>query len=314
MRFGLHTGQHHVSFPELLSLWRSADGWGFDACYVFDHFVPLHSDVEAFLPEEASAADGPCLEGVASLAALARAVPRVAAGLMVAAVGYRTPGQLAHALSAIVQAAPGRIEIGIGAGWFEREYRAFGLPFTGARDRMDDLERALAAFAAWLRGDEANVPGVAEGASLPPMRPSPRLWVAGVGEKRLLPLAARYADSWNAMYLSPDEYRAKVEVLFERCELAGRNPATLERSIALRAFCARDPRAARGALEGWAAERGRDPHRLAARSLVGTPADCAGTLRAYEEAGATHVAVMAHPPYDRDGLELFASDVIPAFR
>jgi len=314
MRFGLHTGQHHVPFRELRSLWGSAADWGFDACYVFDHFVPLHSDVEAFLPEEADAADGPCLEGVATLAALARTVPRIGVGLMVAAVSYRSPGMLAHAAATIAQAAPGRVEIGIGGGWFEREYGAFGVPFPGARERMDALERALEAFVAWMRGDVATVPGVAEEAPLLPMRPSPRLWVAGIGEKRLLPLAARYADSWNAMYLTPEEYRTKVEVLMERCEAVRRSPATLERSIALRAFCARDPAAARRGLEAWAAARGRDPERLAARSLVGTPEKCAERLRSYAEAGATHVAIMAHPPYDRAGLELFAAGVIPSFR
>jgi alkanesulfonate monooxygenase SsuD/methylene tetrahydromethanopterin reductase-like flavin-dependent oxidoreductase (luciferase family) len=314
VRFGLHTGPHHVSFAELSSLWRSAEEWGFDACYVFDHFVPLHSDVEAFLPEEANAPDGPCLEGVASLAALARAVPRIGVGLMVAAVGYRSPGQLAHAVATIAQAAPGRVEIGIGAGWFEREYRAFGVPFPAARERMDQLEGALEALAAWMRGDAAAVRGVAVDAPLPQLQPSPRLWVAGVGEKRLLPLAARYADSWNAMYLTPEEYRAKVEILLERCEAGRRNPATLERSIALRAFCAREPTKARSALEAWAAARGRDPERLAVRSLVGSPAECAEQLRRYEEAGATHVAVMAHPPYDSAGLELFAAEVMPAFR
>jgi alkanesulfonate monooxygenase SsuD/methylene tetrahydromethanopterin reductase-like flavin-dependent oxidoreductase (luciferase family) len=314
VRFGLHTGQHHVPFEELVTLWRFAADAGFDACYVFDHFVPLHSDVEAFLPEEAADPRGPCLEGLTALAALARAVPRIGVGLMVAAVGYRSPGVLAHAVSTLSQAAPGRIEIGIGAGWFEREYRAFDLPFPHAAARMDALERALEAFAAWMRGEEADVPGVAEHAQLMPMRPAPRLWVAGLGEKRLLPLAARYADSWNAMYLTPPEYRAKVDVLLERCDAIRRNPATLERSIALRLFCARDPAHARRALEAWANGRDRDPERLAARSLVGTPAECGEQLARYAEAGATHVAVMAHPPYDRAGIELFASEAVPALR
>jgi len=314
VRFGLHTGQHHVTFPDLLSLWRSAGEWGFDACYVFDHFVPLHSDIDAFLPEEADRPDGPCLEATGLLAALARAVPTIGVGLMVAGVGYRAPGQLAHAASTIAAAAQGRLEIGIGAGWYEREYRAFGLPFPPARDRLDALERALQAFAAWWSGDEATVPGVAQDAPLPSMRPAPRLWVAGTGEKRILPLAARYADSWNAMYLTPEEFGAKVEVLLERCEAAGRNPQRLERSIALRAFCATDGSRARDALAAWAAARGRDPERAAARSLVGTPSECARQIARYHDAGATHLAVMAHPPYDRDGLALLAAETFPAFR
>jgi len=298
----------------LLALWRDVEAWGFDACYVFDHFQPLHSDVEGFLPEETDRPDGPCLEATTTLMALARGVPRVGVGLMVAAVGYRAPGQLAHAVSTLAAAAPGRLEIGIGAGWFEPTYRAFGLPYPPARERMDQLERALDAFSAWLQGESATVPGVAESASLPPMRPPPRLWVAGTGERRLLPIAARYADSWNAMYLTPEEYRAKVESLLARCDEIGRDHVTLERSIALRAFCASNSRAARSALQAWAEARGRDPERLAARSLVGTPGECVDQIESYSEAGATHVAVMAHTPYDREGLELLAQEVFPSFR
>lgn len=314
MRFGLHTGQHRVPFSELRDLWRDAAAWGFDACYVFDHLQPLHSDVEGFLPEETDRPDGPCLEATTTLAALARSVPRIGVGLMVAAVGYRPPGQLAHAVSTLAAAAPGRLEIGVGAGWFEPTYRSFGMPFPPPRERMAQLERALRAFAAWFRGEDATVPGVAEDAPLPRMRPIPRLWVAGTGERRLLPLAARYADSWNAMYLTPDEYRTKVESLLERCDEIGRNPATLERSIALRAFCSADGAAARSALDAWARSRGRDPERVAARSLVGTPAACAEQIGAYSDAGATHVAVMAHTPYDLGGLELLTAEVFPAFR
>ncbi len=297
MRFGLHSGQHHVSFSDLLSLWSDAAAWGFDACYVFDHFVPLHSDVESFLPEEADRPDGPCLEATVTLAALARAVPRVGVGVMVAGVGYRAPASFVHTARTIAQAAgPGRLEIGIGAGWFEPEYRAFGLPFPPAGDRMDQLERALEAFVA-AREDGLDV----------------RIWVAGTGEKRLLPLAARFADSWNAMYLTPDEFGTKVDVLRARSGEAGRRDE-IERSIALRAFCARDAGSARNALANQARRRGRDPERLAARSLVGSPVECAAQLARYVEAGATHLAVMVHPSYDREGLALLTEEVFPAFR
>lgn len=295
MRFGLHSGQHHLTFPALRALWSDAAAWGFDACYVFDHFVPLHSDVEAFFPEEADRPEGPCLEATVTLAALARAVPRVGVGVMVAGVGYRAPGLFVQTARTLVQAAGrARLEIGIGGGWFEPEYEAFGMPFPPARVRMDQLEAALQAFR------EAQLDA--------------RLWVAGTGERRLIPLAARYADAWNAMYLTPDEFRGKVAVLERSCEETERDPGTVERSIALRAFCARDGAAARHALEEQARRRGRDPRRLAERSLVGTPEECGEQLGRYRDAGATHVAVMVHPPYDRDGLVLLTEQVFPAFK
>lgn len=298
MRFGLHTGQHQVAFTELRDLWRDASAWGFDACYLFDHIVPLHSGVEGFLPEEALSPDGSCLEGVAALAALGRAVSGVSVGIMVAGVGYRSPGYLAHAVATLAQAAPGRLEIGVGAGWFESDYRIMGLPFPPARERLDALDEALQLLRASFRSVE----------------PAPRLWVAGVGERRTIPLAARYADSWNAMYLTPEEYARKVAALESACVAAGRDPAAVERSIALRAFCDRDRARAARALEAWAHARGREPERLEARSLVGTPPECAEQLSRYAEAGATHCAVMAHPPYDRAGLELLAGECFPLAR
>jgi alkanesulfonate monooxygenase SsuD/methylene tetrahydromethanopterin reductase-like flavin-dependent oxidoreductase (luciferase family) len=293
MRFGLHTGQHQTSYAEIRDLWRDAAVWGFDACYVFDHVVPLYSDVEAFLPEEALGPDGPCLEGFTTLAALGRDVPGVNVGLMVAAVSYRAPSLLTHIASTLAGAAPDRYEIGIGGGWFEREYPMLGLPFPSARDRLEQLEHALNAFRDAF-GERR-----------------PRLWVAGVGERRLLPLAARLADSWNAMYLTPEEFAAKVAVLAAVCADGGRDPESIERSIALRAFCARDARRAEDALSDFASARGRDAERVRARSLVGTPKECTAQLDRYAAAGATHCAVMAHPPYDREGLELLAGEVFP---
>jgi alkanesulfonate monooxygenase SsuD/methylene tetrahydromethanopterin reductase-like flavin-dependent oxidoreductase (luciferase family) len=298
MRFGLHTGQHHVRFAELRSLWRDAAAWGFDACYVFDHFVPLHSDVEAFLPEEADRADGPCFEATVALASLALAVPRIGVGVMVAGVGYRAPSLLVHATRTLAQLAPGRVEIGIGAGWFEPEYRAFGLPFPPARERMDQLDEALRVFTEARRSEGLDV----------------RLWVAGTGEKRLLPLAARYADSWNAMYLTRAEFARKVSVLEQSCREAGRDPVTIERSIALRAFCSEDGQQARRACREQAERRGVDPLRLKQRSLVGTPENCREQVGGYMDAGATHMAVMAHPPHDRDGLRLLTETVFRAFK
>lgn len=307
MRFGLHSGQHQVSYAELRDLWRHAAAVGFDACYLFDHFMPLHSDVEGFLPEEAHSRDGSCLEGFATLGALAREVPEPAVGIMVAGVGYRSAGILGHQTATLAQAAPGRLEIGIGAGWFEPDYRSYGYEFPPAPRRVDALEVALESLTAWMRGDPAG------DVRMLPMSGMPRLWVAGTGRKRILPLAARYADSWNAMYLTPKEFASRTEILDELCEQRGRKSSSLERSIALRAFCSRDSKRAHAALEGLAALRGRDSERVRERSLVGSPMECVEQLGAYADAGATHLAVMVHPPYDLDGLGMLAADVFRHF-
>lgn len=312
MRFGLHSGQHRVTHGALLDLWRRAESLGFDACYLFDHFRPLYSDDASFLPEEADAPEGPCLEAFATLAALARAVERIGVGIMVAGVGYRSVALLGHMAATLQAAAGGRLELGIGAGWFAPEYRAYGYEFSGPRERLARLEGALEALHAWWAGEAATVEaaGVRD-LPLAPVRPVPRLWVAGGGEKVTLRLAARYADSWNTMYLTPGEYRRKVEVLAGWCDRVGRPLEKVERSVALRAFCSRDRTRALAKLEGLAALRGRDADQIRARSLVGTPAECAEQLAAYRDAGATHLALMVHPPYDLEELALLATEVFP---
>lgn len=311
----MHTGQHRVAYSELRDVWERAAGWGVDACYLFDHFMPLYSDVPGFLPEEADAPDGTCLEAFATLGALARAVPEVGVGLMVAGVGYRNVGLFGAMTATVQQAAAGRLEIGIGAGWFEPDYRAYGYAFPPARERLAQLRAALDALMAWWRGEDASVEALGlRGMPVLPMKPMPRLWIAGTGEKVILPLAARYADSWNAMFLTPDEFRHKVDVLAEHCDRIGRPLEKVERSIALRAFCSRDGTRAQAQCEGLAVLRGRDPAEVRARSLVGSPMDCADQISAYREAGATHVAIMAHPPYDLEGLELLALEAFPPLR
>jgi alkanesulfonate monooxygenase SsuD/methylene tetrahydromethanopterin reductase-like flavin-dependent oxidoreductase (luciferase family) len=315
MRFGLHSGQHRVSYQELRDLWRHAERVGFDSCYLFDHFQPLHSDVPGFLPEEAETPEGSCLEAFTTLASLAHQIRRVGVGIMVTGVGYRNVLLAGHMVATLNQAAPSRLEFGIGGGWFEPEFRAYGYEIEPARERLRRLERALDALAAWWRGDAASVEelGIRDAPVLP-LHPMPRLWIAGTGEKVILRLAARYADSWNAMFLTPDEFRHKVDVLAGHCERIGRAMETVERSIALRAFCSGDGTRAHARLEGLAALRGRDPETLRGRSLVGTPIDCIERLHAYAEGGATHCTIMVHPPYDLDELELLATEVFPKFR
>jgi alkanesulfonate monooxygenase SsuD/methylene tetrahydromethanopterin reductase-like flavin-dependent oxidoreductase (luciferase family) len=300
MRFGLHSGQHQVSIAELRGLWSFARQAGFDACYLFDHFRPLFSDVDRFLPEEAHSPSGGCLEAFTTLGSLARSVPQIGIGIMVAGAGYRSVSLVGHMTATLAQAAPGRVELGLGAGWFEPEYAAYGYPYPEADRRLVELRTSLE----WLRTRLRD--GAFAGAA------APRLWVAGRGP--LIRLAAEHADSWNTMFVTPKGFGRAVEELAEACAAAGRDPSSIERSVALRAFCSRDPGRAHAALEGLAALRGREVERVRARSLVGSPEDCAEQLAAYVDAGANHLAVMVHPPYDLDALALLGGEVFPRFR
>jgi alkanesulfonate monooxygenase SsuD/methylene tetrahydromethanopterin reductase-like flavin-dependent oxidoreductase (luciferase family) len=218
-----------------LALWRDAERWGFDACYVFDHFVPLHSDVEGFLPEEADHADGPCLEATTTLAALARAVPRIGVGLMVAAVGYRAPGLLAHAATTLAHAAGGRLELGIGAGWFKPEHDNLGIEFPPPGELVARFREAVELIDTMLRHDTSSYSGRyyqlndAPCRPAPLQKPRPPLTLGAHGPK-MLRIVAEHADRWNS-HGTVAEIRERNATLNELCAKIGRDPATITRSL-----------------------------------------------------------------------------------
>jgi len=296
VKFGVHTGLQNTSIDELRALWRQIEDLGFDWISIWDHFY---------------AADGTgdpnCLEAVAMHAALAAATSRVTCGSLVYSVGYRHPAVLANAIASIDHISNGRAVLGLGAGWLDLEYRAYGLPFPPAPVRLRQLAEAIQCIRGLLTDDTTTFEGdhfTLDNARCEPKPVQSRLplWIGGAGEKVTLRLAARYADGWNVPFVTVDDYRRKVDVLHAHAEAAGRDPATLTKSVNLSLAWSDDD---------LARQFGKLLPMVRPSVLTGSVAEVVDRVAAYRDAGAQWLIVAARAPFDSDGIARFAEEVIP---
>jgi alkanesulfonate monooxygenase SsuD/methylene tetrahydromethanopterin reductase-like flavin-dependent oxidoreductase (luciferase family) len=305
LTFGIHIG--HVGGPieEMRRLWRFADERGFDWFSVADHFQespPQGGDLD-------------CFECATTLTAAALETKRVRVGTLVFCINYRNPGLLAKSLCTIDHLAGGRVECGIGAGWHEAEYRAYGIPFERIGVREDQLEEYAQALRLLFDEKRANFAGKHFRLENAPNNPKPLqrrlpIWIGGGGEKRTLRAAARYADGWNAPYIGPDEWVAKGRVLDRWCETEGRDPKTILRTVNLGFYMGAD---AKGAARGEETFRRHWGAQGDERSgwLRGTPTQAREMVAAFRDAGCARVNIAFRDgPYDWDALRAFADEVV----
>jgi F420-dependent oxidoreductase-like protein len=227
MRFGLDVAQQRLSWDELVRRVRLAEDLGFDGAWGFDHFKPMYGD-----------GPGETFEGMTTLAALAPVTSRIRLGLLVTGVTYRHPSVLAAQALTIDHASHGRLELALGAAWFEPEHRELGIPFPPTSERFDLLSDTLEILTRLFSGEVVSFHGARvslEGARLlprPVQAPHPPLWIGGTGPRRTLPLAARYADVWHA-FGSPSSLAQANERLDRLAQEAGRDPASILRAGSL---------------------------------------------------------------------------------
>jgi F420-dependent oxidoreductase-like protein len=202
----------------------------FDAAWNFDHFYPIHGDI-----------NGDCTEAWTTLAALAQATTRLRIGTMVNGMHYRHPAILANMAATLDIISQGRFNLGIGAGWFEAESDAYGIPLGTLTERFDRFDEGLEVISSLLTNEWTNFEGKyfqLKDARCEPkgvQSPRPPIVIGGKGPKRTLPQVARHADQWDAlMQESPATWQALNEVLLGHCETIGRDPAEITRSVHLR--------------------------------------------------------------------------------
>jgi F420-dependent oxidoreductase-like protein len=224
MRLGLDVAQHQLDWPELLRRVRFAEEAGFDGAWVFDHFKPLYGD-----------RNGPCMEGWTLLAALAASTQRIRLGTLVTGATYRHPSILAAQAATVDQVSGGRLELAVGAAWFEGEHRQLGIPFPPIRERAERLEEAVQVMRQLMTEDGATFEGRhyrLEGATYhprPAQQPHPPIWIGAGGERLTIPIAARQADVWHSSG-STEALRRKTGVLERAAEAAGRDPASIAKA------------------------------------------------------------------------------------
>ena len=227
MRFGLDVAQQRMPWDEVVSRVRLAEELGFDGAWGFDHFRPMYGE-----------GPGETFEGMTTLAALAGATSTIRLGLLVTGVTYRHPSVFAAQAMTIDHASHGRLELSLGAAWFDQEHTELGIPFPSTGERFDLLEDALEIVQRLFTGDVVSYDGKVvslQGAQLRPppvQRPHPPIWIGGSGPKRTLPLVARYADVWHS-WGSPNSLRETNEQVDRLATEAGRDPASIMRATSL---------------------------------------------------------------------------------
>ncbi|WP_137722779.1 LLM class F420-dependent oxidoreductase [Prescottella subtropica] len=297
--------QQGATYDDLLTVARTAEQLGYDAFFRSDHYLAMN--VEG-LP-------GPT-DAWITLAGLARDTSTIRLGTLVTSATFRYPGPLAVAVAQVDAMSGGRVEFGIGAGWFEEEHRAYGIPFPSIGERFDRLEESLAVITGlWetpvgqtFSHDGTHYPIVDSPALPKPVQsPRPPIVMGGMGKKRTPAMTARYADEFNLPFVSLDTTVTQFERVRQACRAIGRDPESLTYSSALVLCCGRtDAEIARRA------ERiGRDVTELRENGLAGSPAELVDKIGRYREAGTQRIYLQTLDLADLDHLELVASDVMP---
>jgi probable F420-dependent oxidoreductase len=209
LRVGVQVQPQHASFDAMRRAWQDADALGVDTIFTWDHFYPLSGDP-----------DGRHYEGMTSLAVMAQVTERAQVGVLVVCNSYRNPELLADMHRTIDHISGGRAILGIGAGWFRRDYDEYGYEFGEARDRLRDLREALPRIKDRL--GKLNPPPVGR---LP-------ILIGGSGPKVTLKLVAQHAQMWHS-FGDAEDYRRKNEILLEHCAGEGRDPSEIERTWAV---------------------------------------------------------------------------------
>ncbi|MDJ0496425.1 MAG: LLM class F420-dependent oxidoreductase [Acidimicrobiia bacterium] len=307
----IETSQH---WPTMLAVAKTIEDSGYESLWVYDHFhtVPIPTQEATY-------------EAWTLMAALAAATDTVRLGQMCTCNGYRSPSYLAKVAASIDAISGGRIEMGIGAGWYEHEYKGYGYPFPKASVRIGELREAVEIMQRLWTEDVVDFDGdhyTLEGAICQPkpvQQPHIPFWVAGGGEKLTLSVAARYA-SYTNFAMTPEEFVHKSNVLRGHCEDVGRDFGEIVRSTNFNVVCEETEAEVENRINEVkdrycrfvGEDRVQSVERLL-RATSGTPEQVVEKMKPWAEAGMSYAIVyFPEAAYDTSGLERFAREVIPA--
>ena len=298
-------GQNGLNWPRWQAIVRAVEDLGFAGLYRSDHFT------------NAGAPDLDSLELWTALTWLAANTSRIDFGPLVSPVSFRHPALTARMAAAVDDLSGGRLWLGLGAGWQEREHALFGFDLLPLRQRFDRFEEGLQVISRLLNSDEpVSYDGqyyqLREAILLPrPARPGgPPLLIGGNGQGRTLDLAARFAQEWNAFYLTPADFAERSRRLDERLSVDGRGAGELRRSMMTGLRFARTQRK----LDEQLQARNVSAEHLRSRGvIVGVGQAILGQLHALQEAGVQRVMLQWLDLDDLDGLQALGEAVLPHF-
>ncbi len=298
--------QQGASYDQLLAVAQSAEALGFDAYFRSDHFLRMGGGDGLPGPSDAWV----------TLAGIARETSRIRLGTLVTSATFRLPGPLAVSVAEVDAMSGGRVELGIGAGWYGEEHTAYGIPFPPVGERFERLEEQLAIITGlWATpvGERFSLEGrhyqVTDSPGLPKphQRPGPPIIIGGGGPKRTPRLAATFGAEFNRAFRPVAETGAQFDVVRAACEVAGRDPATLALSAAQVVCCGRDE----ADVTRRATAIGRQVDELREHGLCGTPDEVVAKLATFAEVGADRAYLQILDLDDLDHLALIAEQVLP---
>ena len=298
--------QQGADYETLLRVAKATEDLGFDAFFRSDHYLKMG---------EVSGLPGPT-DAWITLAGLARETSRIRLGTLMTAATFRYPGPLAITVAQVDCMSGGRVELGIGAGWFGAEHAAYGIPFPDLGERFARYEEQLAVITGLLDtpdGGTFSFDGkyypVTDSPALPkPMqRPRPPVIIGGVGPRKTPRLAAKYADEYNVPFTGEDDTGAAFGRVREACAAAGRHETSMIYSAAQTVCCGRSS----AELNRRAAAIGKTLDDLRGSGLAGTPDEIVKKIGKFAEIGAEHMYLQVLGLHDLDHLELLATEVLP---
>ncbi|MEU7692180.1 LLM class F420-dependent oxidoreductase [Microbispora hainanensis] len=294
--------QQGASYDDLLTVAQAAERLGFDAFFRSDHYLrmgegdPLPGPTDAWI----------------TLAGLARETSRIRLGTLVSAATFRLPGPLAISVAQVDQMSGGRVELGLGTGWFEQEHTAYGIPFPPLGERFERFEEQLEIVTGlWAATKPFSFIGAhyqladSPGLPKPAQRPRPPIIIGGGGAKRTPRLVARFADEYNVPFHLPEDTAAAFDRVRQACDAAGRETVLL--SAAQVVCVGRDE----AEIARRAANIGRQVDELRVNGLAGTPQEIVDKIGRFAEMGAERLYLQVLDLHDLEHLELIAAEVLP---
>src|ERR1700677_2283938 len=298
--------QQGASYDDLLAVAQAAESLGFDAFFRSDHSPAMGADGGPPGPSDAWI----------TLAGIARDTTTIRLGTLLTAATFRLPGPLAIMVAGVDAMSGGRVELGLGAGWFDTEHTAYGIPFPPLGERFERLEEQLAVITGlWGTpdGERFSFDGahyqLADSPALPKpvQRPGPPIIVGGGGAVRTPRLAARFGSEFNMPFSALDDTRHQYERVVDACRSADRDPSSMVLSAAQTVCCGGD----KAEISPRAAAIGQSVDDLRAHGLCGTPDEVVAKLRDFAEAGASRTYLQVLNLHDFDHLDLIAREVLP---
>ncbi|PKB67166.1 MAG: hypothetical protein BZY82_04060 [SAR202 cluster bacterium Io17-Chloro-G3] len=309
VQFGIQIEpQFGFDYNTIRELAFQCEASGFDSIWLSDHL---------FL--DSNSQDRNCLDCWTTLAALAAETTTIRLGPLVSCVSYRHPSIMAKIAATVDVISNGRLEFGIGAGWKELEYKAYGIPFPAARDRVSQLIEAIQVIQAMWTQDLPTFEGHyyqitnAFLAPKPIQKPYPPLWVGGTGS-RVLQTAARFADGININgFQTPAQYRERLDILERHCKAVGREFSSIKLSHFIPIVTAENATGLDRLVEIEARRTGTTPteYREKTQAFVGTPEDCVNYIKAYTALGVSRFMLLFPYRYEADSIRLLSEQVLP---